>query len=152
MFRIYVWSGTLKMARDFFLTGVGLGPGSFALLYPDYANQHALVGVPHSHMVYLELVIELGLLGFVSFMWFMLRLWKDSACSLLQSSDKMIKLVLIASLSSLTGIAFAFGVEYVWYYPRTFFAYFVLAGIATAAIRIAKSEKTGKTIDGEHTT
>jgi len=152
MFRIYVWSGTLKMARDFFLTGVGLGPGSFALLYPDYANQHALVGVPHSHMVYLELVIELGLLGFVSFMWFMLRLWKDSACSLLQSSDKMIKLVLIASLSSLIGIAFAFGVEYVWYYPRTFFAYFVLAGIATAAIRIAKSEKTGKTIDGEHTT
>jgi len=152
MFRIYVWSGTLKMARDFFLTGIGLGPGSFALLYPDYANQHALVGVPHSHMVYLELVIELGLLGFVSFMWFMLRLWKDSACSLLQSSDKMIKLVLIASLSSLIGIAFAFGVEYVWYYPRTFFAYFVLAGIATAAIRIAKSEKTGKTIDGEHTT
>ena len=149
MFRIYVWSGTLKMALDFFMTGIGLGPSSFALLYPEYANQHALVGVPHSHMVYLELVIELGILGFVSFMWFMLRLWKDSACSLLQTSNKMVKLVLIASLSSLIGISFAFGVEYVWYYPRTFFAYFILAGIATAAIRIAKSEKTGKAIDGE---
>ena len=151
MFRIYVWSGTLKMAHDFFLTGIGLGPGSFALLYPDYANQHALVGVPHSHMVYLELVIELGILGFVSFMWFMLRLWKDSACSLLRSSNQMNKLVLIACLSSLIGISFAFGVEYVWYYPRTFFAYFILAGIATAAIRIVKNEKTGKAIDGDYT-
>ena len=142
MFRIYVWSGTIKMVHDYYLTGIGLGPGSFALLYPDYANIHALVGVPHSHMVYMELIIELGILGFISFMWFMLRLWKDSAFSLLRTSDKSIKLVLIASLSSLIGISFAFGVEYVWYYPRTFFAYFVLAAIASAAIRISKESKT----------
>lgn len=142
MFRLYVWDGTIKMVRDYFLTGIGLGPASFALVYPEYANIKALVGVPHSHMVYMELVIELGILGFFSFMWFMLRLWKDSACSLLKTSDKANKFVLIACLSSLIGIAFAFGVEYVWYYPRTFFTYFILAGIATAAIRITKSEKT----------
>jgi putative inorganic carbon (hco3(-)) transporter len=140
MFRLYVWSGTTKMVRDYFVTGIGLGPGSFALVYPKYASVHAIVGVPHSHMVYMELVIELGLLGFVSFMWFMLRLWKDSACSLLKTSDKMMKFVLIACISSLIGISFLFGVEYVWYYPRTFFAYFILAGIATAAIRITKQE------------
>lgn len=141
MFRLYVWSGTLKMVHDYFITGIGLGPGSFALIYPHYANTHALIGVPHSHMVYMELDIELGILGFISFMWFMLRLWKDSACSLLKSSDKMIKFVLIACISSLIGISFLFGVEYVWYYPRTFFAYFILAGIATAAIRITRQEE-----------
>jgi Lipid A core - O-antigen ligase and related enzymes len=140
MFRLYVWSGTTKMVRDYFITGIGLGPSSFALIYPHYANPHAIIGVPHSHMVYMELDLELGILGFISFMWFMLRLWKDSACSLLKSSDKMIKTVLIASISSLIGISFLFGVEYVWYYPRTFFAYFILAGIATAAIRIVKQE------------
>ncbi|MEG0035963.1 MAG: hypothetical protein RR743_04815, partial [Oscillospiraceae bacterium] len=51
-------------------------------------------------------------------------------------------LILIAALSSLIGIAFIFSVEYVWYYPRVFFAYFILAGIATAAIRITKSSPT----------
>lgn len=142
-FRIYVWTGTIKMVRDYFLTGIGLGPESFAVLYPAYAHPKALVGAPHSHMVYMELIIELGILGFVSFMWFMLRLWKDSACSLLRARGATAKLTLIACLSSLIGIAFAFGVEYVWYYPRTFFTYFVLAGIATAAVRIAKAEKTG---------
>ncbi|MEA4895495.1 MAG: O-antigen ligase family protein [Oscillospiraceae bacterium] len=141
VFRLYVWDGTIKMARDYFLTGIGLGPGSFAVLYPGYANLRAQVGVPHSHMVYMELVIELGILGFASFMWFMLRLWKDSACALLKTSCHKNRLVLVACLSSLVGIAFAFGVEYVWYYPRTFFSYFILAGIASAAIRITKNEK-----------
>ena len=45
--------------------------------------------------------------------------------------------VLIACLSSMIGIAFAFGVEYVWYYPRTFFTWFILAGIAVAAMRMS---------------
>lgn len=150
MFRIYVWSGTTKMVQDYFLTGIGLGPGSFAIVYPEYANIHALVGVPHSHMVYMELIIELGILGFISFMWFMLRLWKDTTCSLIRDTDKTNKFILIACISSMIGIAFAFGVEYVWYYPRTFFAYFILAGIATAAIRISKTNQTGGSlIDGE---
>jgi len=141
MFRLYVWSGTKKMVESYFVTGIGLGPGSFALIYPKFANVHALVGVPHSHMVYMELIIELGALGFISFMWFMLRLWKDSACAMLRSSDKFNKFVLIACISSLIGISFLFGVEYVWYYPRTFFAYFILAGIATAAIRTSKLDE-----------
>ena len=140
-FRIYVWSGTVKIARDYFFTGIGLGPETFAAIYPDYAHPKALVGAPHSHMVYLELIIELGVLGFISFMWYMLRLWKDSACSLLASKNAVVRFTLIACLSSLIGIAFTFCVEYVWYYPRTFFAYFILAAIATAAIRITKNER-----------
>ncbi|NLH01986.1 MAG: hypothetical protein GX488_08855 [Clostridiales bacterium] len=141
MFRIYVWSGTLKIVRDYFLTGIGLGPDSFAVVYPAYANPHALIGAPHSHMVYMELIIELGILGFISFMWYMLRLWKDTACSLLRTPQIIPRFVLIACISSLVGISFAFGVEYVWYYPRTFFAYFILMGIASSAIRISKEAR-----------
>lgn len=139
-FRLYVWSGTIQIIRDYLLIGIGPGPASFAEIYPSYASVHALVGVPHSHMVYMELIIEFGLLGFIAFMWFMLRLWKDSAVSALHTHARTTRFALIAGLSSLVGIAFAFGVEYVWYYPRTFFAYFILAAIATAAVRMAKAE------------
>lgn len=140
MFRVYVWSGTIQMARDNFFTGIGLGPGSFGVLYPDYANPLAIKGVPHSHMVYMELIIELGILGFVSFIWLQLRTIKDCACSALRSKNKTTKFALIACLSSLIGISFTFFVEYVWYYPRTFFAFFILLSIAVAAINMAKSE------------
>lgn len=141
MFRIYIWSGATGIARDYLATGIGLGPNSFAEIYPAYAHPMAEVGAPHSHMVYLELIIELGVLGFVSFMWYMLRLWKDAACSLLSSRSKLVRLVLCACLAGLVGIAVTFGVEYVWYYPRTFFTYFILAGITTAAIRINSGGK-----------
>ncbi len=141
MFRIYIWMGAMQIVRDFFLTGIGLGPDSFAAIYPTYANRHALIGAPHSHMVYMELIIELGILGFIAFMWFMLRLWKETASDACRSKDKTIVYVLSACIGSLIGIAFTFWVEYVWYYPRTFFAFFILAGISMAAIGISKNKK-----------
>ena len=139
-FRLLIWGASIEMARDYFLTGIGLGPESFAYIYPEYAHRNARWGVPHSHMVYMGLIIELGILGFLSFMWYMLRLWKDSACAILSCSDRVIKLMLAACIASLVGISFAFAAEYVWYYPRVFFTYFILAGITTAAIRIQKSQ------------
>lgn len=152
LYRIYIWSGALGIASDFGLSGIGLGPESYAMIYQDYAHPLAKIGAPHSHMVYLELVIELGVLGFVSFMWFMLRLWKDSARSLSASKSKTFKLVLCACIAGLIGISFTFCVEYVWYYPRTFFAYFILAGVASAAVRMtADNTFTGLSLqeDGE---
>jgi putative inorganic carbon (HCO3(-)) transporter len=140
LYRTYIWEGALRIVRDYWYTGIGLGPESFAYVYPDYANPLAEVGAPHSHMVYLELIVELGVLGFITFMWYMLRLWIDTTRSLLRCPDRKVQLFQIACIASLVGIAFTFWVEYVWYYPRTFFAYFILAGISCAAIRISQQE------------
>lgn len=137
MYRIYIWEGSLGIVKDYWETGIGLGPGSFAYVYQDYANPLAKIGAPHSHMVYLELLVELGVLGFISFMWYMLRLWIDTTRTLLRCKDMKVKLFQMACIASLVGIAFTFGVEYVWYYPRTFFSYFILVGISCAAVRIS---------------
>lgn len=144
LYRLYIWEGTTKIVRDNFFTGIGLGPSSFATVYPFYANPKAILGVPHSHMVYMELFIELGLLGFISFMWYMLRLWKDTGCAILKQTDKTIKAVKIACIGSLIGIAFAFGVEYVWYYPRTMFAYFILIGITVSTLHMKDEQYTNR--------
>lgn len=140
LYRIYIWDGALKIVKDYWYTGIGLGPESFAYVYPDYANPLAKDGVPHSHMVYMELIVELGVLGFISFMWYMFRLWIDTTRSLLRCPDRKVQLFQIACIASLIGISFTFWVEYVWYYPRTFFAYFILVGISCAAIRISQQE------------
>ena len=140
MFRIYIWEGVSKIVGKYWLTGIGLGPGSFALVYPEYANPLAVIGVPHSHMVYLELIVELGIFGFVSFMWYMFRVWIDTTRSLLRCPDRKTRFLQTACISSLIGISFMFGVEYVWYYPRTFFAYFILLGFSCAAFRVSQSE------------
>lgn len=139
--RIYVWTGVIQLIREYLPTGIGLGPESFAFIYPDFAHPLATEGAPHSHMVYLELLVELGVLGFGSFMWYFLRQIKNTACSLFATDDRSIKLVLIACVAPMVGMLFHFAAEYVWYYPRILFAFFILMGISTAAIRIQKSEK-----------
>ncbi|HHY34235.1 MAG TPA: hypothetical protein GX510_01145 [Firmicutes bacterium] len=71
-YRVSVWRGSLALARAYFLTGTGLGAESFVYTYPEYM----VIGSPawHSHCVYLEILIETGILGLTAFLW-MLVAW-----------------------------------------------------------------------------
>lgn len=141
--RIYVWQGVLLMLADRsqWLTGIGLGPETFANVYPEYARRWAMEGVYHSQMLYLDLIIETGALGFVSFMWLMLRTVRDSCVSLWQTHSPLTKGVLIACAASFVGISLAGIVEYIWFYPRDLFAFFILLGLCFGALRSSQSEK-----------
>ena len=90
--------------------------------------------------MYLELILETGILGFVSFMWLALRSIKNSVIAR-RGSSTLTKTVLIACAASFIGIAFSCIVEYIWFYPRDLFAYFILLGVSYAAISMAEKEK-----------
>lgn len=134
--RIYVWKGVALMLSDRWqwLTGIGLGPETFANVYPEYARRWAQDGVFHSQMLYLDLIIETGALGFVSFMWMMARSTRDACVSLVRAKDTLYKGILIAGVSSFAGMALAGTVEYIWFYPRVLFAFFILLGIFAGAL------------------
>lgn len=139
--RLALWQGVLYMIRDYGLTGIGLGPKAFAALYPNYAQPGAELGGYHTQMLYMELIVEAGYLCFISFMWMALRNIKDVIISRRHKSG-LAKLVLIACASSLIGIAFSCCVEYIWFYPRDMFAYFILFGISLGAMQVEKQEVT----------
>ena len=61
--RLTTWRGILRMIGDYGLTGIGMGPNTFAELYPAYALTGATKGVYHSQMLYLELILEDGRAG-----------------------------------------------------------------------------------------
>lgn len=136
--RIYTWQGILMLLADKnqWLTGIGAGPDTFQAVYPIYARRRAEAGVYHSQMLYLELILEFGALGFVSFLWLMLRTVKDAACAFRRTSDGAVRYTLIAAASAFIGLAVGSVAEYIWYYPRILFAYFILFGICLASIRM----------------
>lgn len=136
--RIYTWQGILMLLADKgqWFTGIGAGPNTFQDVYPIYARRQAETGVFHSQMLYMELVLEFGALGFFSFMWLMLRTVKDAACAFRRTGDNAVRYALIAAASAFIGIAVGCVAEYIWYYPRVLFAYFILFGICLAAIRM----------------
>ncbi len=74
--RLAVWKGTLRMIRDHFWTGVGIG--NFALAFVPYRSaityQHPTVQAEHAHNEYLNLWAELGPLGLLVLLWLAVRI------------------------------------------------------------------------------
>lgn len=138
--RLTTWRGIINMIGDYGITGIGMGPNTFAELYPDYALTGATRGVYHSQMLYMELILETGALGFISFMWFMLREVKNAAFYLFKARSQEVRMALIACGASFGGIAVAGIFEYIWFYPRVLFAFFILLGVMLVAARLAREE------------
>ncbi len=136
--RFYIWDGIfLLLADDFnWLKGIGIGPETFNNIYPEYARRGATAGVFHSQMQYLEMILELGLLGLIAFMWVLFQNIKEGTLAFYRKAKTLSGQVSGAAACSLIGLLALFAVEYVWYYPRVMFAYFILLGIISAARKI----------------
>ena len=138
-YRLYIWDSALNMIRDHGLTGIGLGPGNFTPLYAQYCDPNAAVA-QHSHMVYLEVWLEMGILGIVSFLAMYLGLIRR-AIRARRHADPMLRNVLTACVSSLAGVSFVCAAEYIWFYPRVLFAFFILIGATLAAVKLAEESQ-----------
>lgn len=141
--RLDIWTGVTNLLLDkgYWLTGIGLGPNAFKEVYPHYAVGIARTGAYHSQMLYLELFLEMGVLGFVSFMWAMLKYAGRIGRDIARSTDRSIRYVLIAVISTFSALALSSIVEYLWFYQRLIFAFFLFLGIAVAACNMAEGEK-----------
>ena len=124
------------MVKSYFVSGVGAGPVTFSKYYLPLADHWALTA-PHSHMVYMELIIEFGIFAFIGFMLYMAGIFKKSF-SAVSKALKEQKAIIAAIVGSLCGMAFVFAVEYVWFYPRVMFMFFIMTGILLACIKLTK--------------
>ena len=136
-YRIYIWKSCWEMIKDFGTTGLGLGPASFSVMYPGYSSPVA-VTAPHSHMLYMQIVLETGILGAVAFFGFIFALTKKAAGTM-RKMDSEIRCYTAAAISALFGIAFVCCAEYIWFYPRIMFAFWIVPGIMLALIRNVQS-------------
>jgi len=142
--RIFVWDGILKMLADHGLTGIGLGPEAFGKIYPLYAHIYG-GDVRHAHMLYLELFVEMGVLGGIGFLTFAYSSLKKGLGAY-NRTDKELRCTIIAAIASICGISFVCAAEYVWFYPRVMFIFFVVFGLLLSAVRLAKKQNGGKRV------
>lgn len=73
-YRVYIWMGTLAMMRDFWVSGIGMGQEAFTQVYPFYSYNGIVA--PHSHNLFLQILVESGIAGiavFLLIMFFFLR-------------------------------------------------------------------------------
>lgn len=132
-YRLTIWEGAWKAIKPFWYSGLGLGPAPFRDIYPHYAAARA-VTAPHTHMLFFEIFVEMGILGLLAFVYFILSLVVRSCKKALCVRGDM-RFYSIAAASSMAGIMTIGFVEYVWFYPRVMIAFFIAIGIAMASIR-----------------
>lgn len=130
-----IWTGTLAMLRDRWLTGCGVGPELFRDVYIGYALYGA-ESSPHAFSLYLQLTAELGLIGLFLFL-VTAATGAVSAFSFLGREERGSEgyLTAAACVGSLTAILTAGLFNYAWNDCRIFFLFWLICGISAAAAR-----------------
>ncbi len=139
-YRLKIIQTSLPVLKDYILTGVGLGTDVFMNIVSKYKIYASKVPV-HTHVMYMQIWVEMGLMGILSFVWFVFRTVKSSITNILEKSNSYYTNVLIAGVSSLLGILTMGAVEYVWYYPRVMLFFWVDAAIVLSALSTLKVRK-----------
>ena len=115
--RMTIWGNSIPMIRDNLLIGVGLGNwtiqyGAYQSWFrPDKKLQQSLYHT-NAHNDYIEILCELGIIGFVLFVWVVVSLLKVAG-RLLANYDREYCLMAMALATAIVGI----GVNAVFSFP-----------------------------------
>ncbi len=135
-YRVYIWLGTFLMIKDYWLCGIGPGPEAFGLIYPRYA--YSAIIAPHSHNLYLQIIVEHGILGVISFALIIIVYYKEAISTYIKSYDKNLKAIIIGLVAGMFGFLIQGLFDNVWYNYRIVLMFFMIIGVTSAAVNIAK--------------
>ena len=119
-YRISAWRGISEMMRANKAVGIGFGEAAFRSAYPMFSYSGA-TAVKHSHSLYLQILVEMGAIGLLSFAFLML-LFLKKCFALVRKKQGTVIAGLMAVLGSLVmGVA-----DYIWYSSRVFFLFWAV--------------------------
>lgn len=140
--RIKIWQTVLPILKDYWFTGLGLGNETLLRVSKNYYIFVDKGSIPsHSHNLFLQLWIETGLPGILTFFAFLGTIVKKSIKSFYQNKrGAYVNNILIAGLSALIGTLAIGMAEYVWFYPRVMLFFWTVIGIMLAALNLGSEE------------
>ncbi|MCQ2433185.1 MAG: O-antigen ligase family protein [Clostridia bacterium] len=137
--RVHIWEGVAGLLKDHFLAGIGVGVGVFQKIYPRYT----LAGIetaPHSHNLFLQILVETGIFGLILFFIFLVVYAKQFfTLSVRPLPEK--RRILMAALFCGTLAVLAQGMtDYIWYDYRVLLVFWLMIGLTVAVGRTALEE------------
>ena len=138
-YRVYIWMGTFNMLKDYWLCGIGLGTDAFNMIYPHYS--YASIVAPHSHNLYLQLLVENGILGLVTFLVMMVAYFRTVISKITKQKRFLQKAVITALTAGVFGYLVQGLFDNVWYNYRVFYMFFAVIGLTMAAVNASKKEE-----------
>ncbi|MEE8639845.1 MAG: O-antigen ligase family protein [bacterium] len=133
-FRVDIWRTTLRIARDYPLTGVGVHNTLY--LYDEYKDETSVESqVPHAHNNYIQLVVERGVVGLAVFTFFIVALFKLFARGYRQARSPTTRVLGLAGIGATTGFLVEGFFEYTFGDYEIMAILYALAGALVTAQR-----------------
>jgi len=133
-FRVDIWRTTMRIARDYPLTGIGVH--NTLHLYDEYKDKTSVESqVPHAHNNYIQLVVERGVVGLAAFGFFIFALFRLFARGYRRGHSPMTRVLGLAGIGATTGFLVEGFFEYTFGDYEIMAILYTLAGALVAAVR-----------------
>jgi len=142
--RFPLFKGAIAVIKKSPLTGAGLGTDAVKEYISQYNLYHARAPFTHAHNIYLQVWVEAGLLGIVSFVGAMLWNVKNAARQVRRSSSSAARTITAAAAAALCGTMVAGMADYFWNYPRVMCIFWFVFAVALAGTKLCRSGAGGK--------
>lgn len=138
-YRIYTWVGSLRMAEDHLLGGIGFGTDAFKTIYPQYAFA-GIESAEHAHSLYLQILISMGIGGLLAFGILIFLCFQKCSEYIKKPEDQRSKFYVTATVTSVIAALIMGGFDYVWFNYRVFYIFWIVIAIGCAFVRIGDNE------------
>lgn len=137
-YRMSILLGSLRMAQDYWISGIGLGSQAFKAIYPKYSLAAAYAH--HSHNVYIQVILEMGVAGALVFMLIILVFIRATLAHQSKAKDVFLSTVMLAACAGIIGYLVQGLVENIWYNYRVLQTFWVVLAVGLCALRLSKGE------------
>lgn len=134
-YRLFTWKGSINMMIDHLIGGIGVGESAFNQIYPIYSYL-GTEATAHSHNLFLQIGIELGVVGLIVFLAVMISAARRGFGSLRTVSCARSRLIISAGIAGIAAALVHGLVDYIWYNYRVFFVFWVVIAVLCACSKV----------------
>ncbi|HCC07711.1 MAG TPA: hypothetical protein DEP72_06100 [Clostridiales bacterium] len=131
--RVTLWQDVMQIIKDYWMTGVGFGVTAFSGMYLLYKHQY--LTALHAHNLYLEILAETGIVGFLVFAFFVFSVITNLMKNYISTKDRFNKYIMLGILAAFLGILVNGFAEYTWSDFRVVAMFWIVIGIGAALTR-----------------
>lgn len=138
-YRVSVWIGSIRLIREYWFSGIGLGSDAFLRVYPHYALGGADFAL-HSHNFYLQWIVDMGIFGLFLYAGIIATCFTE--IYRIREKNTLIRNASLAMGGAMIGYLFQGVAENLWYNYRMILIFWIYMALLESAVWI--SEKKGE--------
>ncbi|MEI8349350.1 MAG: O-antigen ligase family protein [Candidatus Omnitrophota bacterium] len=120
---------SLAITRDFPLCGCGLG--NFSYIFPIYQTFATFpVYYKYLHNEYLQMIVEIGLIGALFYFFFIFKILKDIFGQITKRHDPFVQNIVLGGWCGLIGVLFHSIFEFNFHIPAVTFLFWLIMGLS----------------------